>query len=56
MNESTESLISLKDVKKIFFTEEVETHALSEVHLEIRSGEYLSIAGPQWCSPSCGPA
>ena len=52
MNESTESLISLKDVKKIFFTEEVETHALSEVHLEIRSGEYLSIAGPSGCGKS----
>ena len=52
MNESIGSLISLKDVKKIFFTEEIETHALSEVHLEIKSGEYLSIAGPSGCGKS----
>jgi putative ABC transport system ATP-binding protein len=39
-------LIQLQGIKKIFYTEEVETHALSEVHLEIRKGEYVVIAGP----------
>ncbi len=39
-------LIRLQGITKVFYTEEVETHALSEVHLEIRRGEYISIAGP----------
>lgn len=39
-------LISMKDIKKIFYTDEVETHALSGVNLEIRRGEYLCVAGP----------
>jgi putative ABC transport system ATP-binding protein len=39
-------LIHLQGIKKVFYTEEVETHALSEVHLEIKKGEYVSIAGP----------
>lgn len=39
-------LISMKDIKKIFFTDEVETHALSGVNLEIRRGEYVCVAGP----------
>ena len=43
------ALIKLEGVKKVFFTEEVETHALSDIHLEIREGEYVSIAGPSGC-------
>jgi putative ABC transport system ATP-binding protein len=43
------ALIKLDGVKKVFFTEEVETHALSDIHLEIREGEYVSIAGPSGC-------
>jgi putative ABC transport system ATP-binding protein len=39
-------LIELRDVRKIFTTAEVETHALGGVHLEIRRGEYVSIEGP----------
>jgi putative ABC transport system ATP-binding protein len=39
-------LIELVGVSKVFLTEEVETHALAEVHLQIREGEYVSIAGP----------
>jgi putative ABC transport system ATP-binding protein len=42
-------LIQLQGVKKIFFTDEVETHALADVHLEIRQGEYVCIAGPSGC-------
>jgi len=43
------ALIKLEGVKKVFYTEEVETHALSDIHLEIREGEYVSIAGPSGC-------
>jgi putative ABC transport system ATP-binding protein len=39
-------LIQLHGINKIFYTEELETHALSEVRLEIRKGEFVSIAGP----------
>jgi putative ABC transport system ATP-binding protein len=44
-----ESLIRLQGIKKVFYTDEVETHALSDVHLEIRQGEYVAIAGPSGC-------
>ena len=42
-------LISLKGIKKVFFTDEVETHALADVHFEIRKGEYVAISGPSGC-------
>jgi putative ABC transport system ATP-binding protein len=42
-------LIRLSNVRKIFLTDEVETHAVSGVHLDIRDGEYVSIAGPSGC-------
>jgi putative ABC transport system ATP-binding protein len=47
-----ETLIRMGGVTKVFFTDEVETHALSGIHLEIRKGEYLSIAGPSGCGKS----
>jgi len=40
------TLIQMENISKIFYTDEVETHALSGVHLEIRKGEYVTIAGP----------
>ncbi|MGH7481880.1 MAG: ABC transporter ATP-binding protein [Longimicrobiales bacterium] len=43
------SLIHLDGVKKVFLTEEVETHALSGIHMDIRNGEYIAIAGPSGC-------
>src|SRR5512137_2214136 len=46
------SLIELEAITKVFYTDEVETHALSGVHLEIRKGEYVSIAGPSGCGKS----
>ena len=49
---STEPLIHLADVKKVFYTDEVETHALSGIHLDIKQGEYVSIAGPSGCGKS----
>src|SRR5437867_2980137 len=42
-------LIHLDGIKKVFFTDEVETHALAEVHLEIKNGEYVAISGPSGC-------
>jgi putative ABC transport system ATP-binding protein len=41
-----ETLIRLEGIKKVFLTDEVETHALEEIDLEVRQGEYLSIEGP----------
>jgi len=52
MNESNKILIDVEDIHKVFITEEVETHALSGVHLKIRKGEYLAIAGPSGCGKS----
>jgi len=49
MTGTTQPLIRLEGIKKVFLTDEVETHALSEVHLEIRAGEYVAIAGPSGC-------
>jgi putative ABC transport system ATP-binding protein len=49
MTTNGESLIRLEGIKKVFYTDEVETHALSEIHLEIRRGEYVAIAGPSGC-------
>jgi putative ABC transport system ATP-binding protein len=46
MHAADDVLISLKDIKKVFYTDEVETHALLGVHLQIRKGEFFSVAGP----------
>jgi putative ABC transport system ATP-binding protein len=46
------ALITLDGVGKTFYTDEVETHALSDIHLEIKAGEYLAIAGPSGCGKS----
>ena len=45
----SEPLIALAGIKKVFYTDEVETHALSDIQLEIGKGEYLAIAGPSGC-------
>ena len=47
-----EVLIRLEDVTKVFYTEEVETHALAGIHMEVRRGEYVSMAGPSGCGKS----
>jgi len=52
MNQSNQLLIQMEHVTKVFFAEEVETHALSNVHLKIGVGEYVSIAGPSGCGKS----
>jgi putative ABC transport system ATP-binding protein len=45
-------IIQLESIKKVFYTDEVETHALSDIHLEVQAGEYLAIAGPSGCGKS----
>ncbi len=52
MNKPAEALIRLQGVTKVFYTDEVETHALAGVHLEIGKGEFLSVAGPSGCGKS----
>jgi putative ABC transport system ATP-binding protein len=52
MKESDRPLIHLEGVTKVFVTDEVETHALSGIHLSIQNGEYVSIAGPSGCGKS----
>jgi putative ABC transport system ATP-binding protein len=47
-----DTLIRLEGVTKVFVTDEVETHALAGIHMEIRRGEYVSIAGPSGCGKS----
>ena len=48
-NGNGKALIHLEGIKKVFLTDEVETHALEDVHLEIRKGEYVAISGPSGC-------
>jgi putative ABC transport system ATP-binding protein len=48
-SENGSSLIRLDGVGKVFYTEELETHALDDIHLDIKNGEYVAIAGPSGC-------
>src|SRR5437016_4720383 len=52
MSASDQPLLRLDGVTKVFLTDEVETHALSGIHMEIKKGEYISIAGPSGCGKS----
>jgi putative ABC transport system ATP-binding protein len=52
MSTTGQPLIRLEGVTKVFLTEEVETHALSSIHIEIMPGEYVAIAGPSGCGKS----
>jgi putative ABC transport system ATP-binding protein len=51
-NADASALIALENVTKVFYTDEVETHALADIHLEIPEGEFLSVAGPSGCGKS----
>ncbi len=50
--EDNTALIHLESVTKVFYTDEVETHALAGIHLDIEKGEYVSISGPSGCGKS----
>jgi len=52
MSESTSPLIKLEDLKKVFYADEIETHALSGVHFDMHEGDYVSIEGPSGCGKS----
>jgi putative ABC transport system ATP-binding protein len=52
MTDNGQALIQIEALTKIFYTDEIETHALSGVHLTIRRGEYVAISGPSGCGKS----
>ena len=52
MNKMNGSLINLESMTKVFYSEEIETHALTNVTLDIAPGEYISIEGPSGCGKS----
>jgi putative ABC transport system ATP-binding protein len=52
MSEAGRALIEIEGLTKIFYTEEIETHALSGIHLSIRKGDYVAISGPSGCGKS----
>src|SRR6201987_540671 len=45
-------LIEIEAMTKVFYTEEIETHALSGVHLTVGRGEYVAMSGPSGCGKS----
>lgn len=47
-----DAIIHLESVKKVFVTDEVETHALAGIELDVKRGEYVSISGPSGCGKS----
>ena len=49
---SEHSLIQMEDIRKVYYTDEVETHALAGIHFNIEEGEYVSISGPSGCGKS----
>ena len=49
---SSKSIIQLTNLQKVFHTDDVETHALSGIHLEVAEGEFIAIAGPSGCGKS----
>ena len=49
---SNGTLIEIEDLTKVFYTDEVETHALSGIYLTISRGEYVAISGPSGCGKS----
>src|SRR5438445_10805435 len=46
---SNQPLIRLNGIKKVFYTDEVETHALQDIHVEVQPGEYVAMEGPSGC-------
>jgi putative ABC transport system ATP-binding protein len=52
MNEAAKALIQIESLTKVFYTEEIETHALSGIHLSVNKGEYVAMSGPSGCGKS----
>src|ERR1700683_3893794 len=52
MTKAEQPLIQIEDLTKIFSTDEVETHALSGIHLSVQKGEYVAMSGPSGCGKS----
>jgi len=48
-NSGNQPLIRLNGIKKVFYTDEVETHALQDIHVEVQPGEYVAMEGPSGC-------
>ena len=49
-----DNLIEIEELTKVFYTDEVETHALSGIHLTIARGEYVAMSGPSGCGSHAG--
>ena len=52
MTEAADALLKMEGLKKVFYTDEVETHALSDIHFTVNKGEYIAISGPSGCGKS----
>ena len=52
MTDNGQPLIQISDLTKVFYTDEIETHALSGVHLTVNKGEYVAMSGPSGCGKS----
>jgi putative ABC transport system ATP-binding protein len=52
MNEAAKALIQIESLTKVFYTDEIETHALSGIHLSVNKGEYVAMSGPSGCGKS----
>src|ERR1700722_5046478 len=52
MPEVSENLIQIEHLTKVFYTDEIETHALSGIHLSVGKGEYVAMSGPSGCGKS----
>ena len=52
MNNNGQTLIQIENLTKVFYTDEIETHALSGIHLTINRGEYVAMSGPSGCGKS----
>jgi len=52
MTDAGQPLIHIQDLTKVFYTDEIETHALSGIHLSVNRGAYIAISGPSGCGKS----
>jgi len=52
MTEAVNAMLKMEGLRKVFYTDEVETHALSDIHFTVNRGEYIAISGPSGCGKS----